>query len=289
MFYVIGVYQGIGAGMNYIMYETCTESIIIRSESCVKQMMIQYKVGIENIIVDGGRLKLKKWPHKIMRKNRDGRVIDGCEYVLISQVSNTLFKVVSDENCVENLRDTQLKRLIKEERVANCDFIETADGPIYRSTGVMAVNTEKKFKESIAKKYKEFIAKSSLLGLDLEFDYTIENNDVVLATYTGTSKKVIIPNFITTIRTYAFYESGIEQVIFKDGLKNIGLGAFQGNRISKVEIPATVELICPEAFSENTGLIGSVQLQFNKDTLKINNENALILDRRISKMLGKEY
>ena len=60
----------------------------------------------------------------------------------------------------------------------------------------------------------------------MSFDYMIEGTNVKLKRYTGTTKYVIIPKFITSIMARAFDNCKIETLTLEEGLGAIGAYSF---------------------------------------------------------------
>lgn len=147
----------------------------------------------------------------------------------------------------------KLMEHIESEQIANCSF---KNGE-HKSIDTYSIKVVKKFEQNIKQRYEEFIAKSLMLGLDMQFGYTVENREVKITRYTGASKRVILPNFITTVNKRAFVGGFIEELKLNEGLKYIGNSAFEFNAINQVVIPKTVEFVGYQAFRGNTKLISS--------------------------------
>lgn len=162
------------------------------------------------------------------------------------------------------------------------------------------------FRENIDEQYKQFISKTSLMGLDNRFEYSITDYDVTLTRYIGESEKVILPNFITIIGGYAFQPSmkfgnmaltvvknrnknnestnGISSIKLNEGLRVIENGAFMGNRLSELVVPSTVEIICQNAVYGNDRLKGiKVQYAYAERVLDTKNIKILSEDTLIEK------
>jgi hypothetical protein len=78
--------------------------------------------------------------------------------------------------------------------------------------------------------------------------------------YEGTSKEVIIPNTFNKsnvfgVRSLAFYDpfvgKQIENIVFPENLKFIGVGAFQRNQLTSITIPNSINTISERAFKDN--------------------------------------
>lgn len=154
---------------------------------------------------------------------------------------------------------------------------------IYRAANreyISKCKIERMFKEQIDSEYLKYITKARLLGMDISFNYTVKGNEVYVEEYTGTSKEVVLPNFITVINSKAFYFKGIEKIKFNAGLKYIGVGAFEINELKYVEIPKTVKLICQDAFRFNKA-ISKVTHEVDYSKIKLLSKDTIILNEGV--------
>lgn len=134
---------------------------------------------------------------------------------------------------------------------------------------------------NIEERYKRYIAKSKLLGKNMEFEYAIKQEDVILTKYKGTSKDVVIPPFITVIGVDAFKNTGIENVEFNDGLRLIELNAFENCNLSKVEIPESVRTVQQSAFTCNKGLFVTREILSNERFI-VKGDNTTVYNQGVS-------
>lgn len=115
------------------------------------------------------------------------------------------------------------------------------------------------------------------------------NNDVLICNDTiiedgifkGLKIKKVILNDTLEIKTCAFYNCELEEVILPNTLKIIKMYAFYGNKIKKIIIPSSVDVIEDYAFDKDTEIIYK-GLVFNKEILS-NYSNSNIIS--ISKIL----
>lgn len=147
----------------------------------------------------------------------------------------------------------------------------------------------------IKEEYDKFIAKTKLLGMDNSFEYIVDGEDVIFAEYTGLSDKVIIPNFITIIGSYAFpnfdyanlereydEELNVKEIVLNKGLKKICYNAFYGLQIKEIVIPETVELIEKSAFVEcKVNVYNNGERTLKKECIKLLNPNTIVEDFEI--------
>jgi len=94
------------------------------------------------------------------------------------------------------------------------------------------------------------------------FDYYVYEGDMTISGYSGTAKKVIIPETIegqkvTSVGSSAFYDNTtVEEVIIPDGVENIDFSAFENcTSLKKITIPNSVKYIYDWAFSGCISLV----------------------------------
>ena len=265
MIYLTKVERKNSKELVYNIFETHTESIITADEELVIKLINTHGIEAKNIYIENNKVKVKEWPHSIIpySENREDRTSD---YILLSKINENRFKLF---NCVTGVIyafENYLKELIKFDRVANC----TNDEKIYKSIDTYSIKTDLAFAESINNKYTEFRGKTLLLGMDISFNYIIENDEVKITKYTGNSHKIILPNFITTICDSAFEYRGIQELTLNTELRYIGSNAFKGNRLKFIELPDKVRLVGQNAFDFNS--------ESNQREYKKTNTNTIIID-----------
>ena len=64
-------------------------------------------------------------------------------------------------------------------------------------------------------------------------------------------KSISLPNVITTIDGFAFYESGLVSIELSDSLKIIGADAFYNSKLESIKLPNSLEEIRRSSFSHN--------------------------------------
>ena len=259
----------------YTLFETHTESVMTVTSDYIKILIQRYKMEIKNVQIKDNNIHIKTWPHSTAREYKLNT------RVLIAKVNNDKFKLVNYNGDVIYMSKFALEVNIEAANILNCKCeIIRENGrikdKIYKSIDTYNIKEDKEFEVYIATEYEKFRSKSLLLGLDISFGYKIENNEVKITQYNGTSKKVIIPNFIHTICAWAFEDKGIEEVVLNNNLKYIGKRAFDNNNIQYVVIPESVQMIQRYAFDGNKGLY-TERDDFNADCVKILNKNIKIL------------
>ena len=276
MLYLIKIDDSINFRGNtqYILFETNTESVISGSREFVVELVNKYKMEAKNFSVKRGLIELNKWPHNIKYTSQIA-ANDLPQYVLLVNQSEKNFKLVTCTGYVYHFEPKELKKITRESKIANCEFKE--DTQEYKSVDTYTVKEDPKFEKYINSKYSEFRMKVLTLGLDISFAYTVEGRDVKLTSYNGTSERVILPNFITTIKKKAFFCRDITELKLNEGLKFIGNEAVSGNKISYVEIPKSVEFIGQKAFFGNRELINT-EHKVDHNKFKVLGNKTAVLD-----------
>ena len=250
----------------YCLFETHTESIIECREPAVVRLVNRCNMETVNIKIIDDKVKVKTWPNDIEKQ-----YIKNITYILMGKVNEQRFKLIRLDNKIIYMDEIRLKQYIESNNIINCSF---KNGE-YKSIDTYNTSIDDKFRQYIDKEYNKFIAKTALVGRQISFDYSIENTEVKITKYTGKDKRVIIPNFITTVNEGAFSNKGIEELILNDGLKYIGSKAFTYNTLKYVQIPKTVEFIGIGAFRGNNG-ITSVTGGYTDALEKLNEDTKLL-------------
>ena len=268
MIYIIGtIYYA--NGTSYRCFEVHTESIFTLStnELC---RLIDRGARIENATIANSSVSLENCINNIHSENNGSN--SGANYILLCKIAKDEFKLVDFNGNVTYREEKKLNRKIKSDRVVNCKI----ENEKMISLGTYTVKEDKEFNSTIAEKYKIYTAKTALLGKNMSFKYKIEGKQVKLYSYTGTSKTVIIPKFITSIMENAFLYCDIEELTLDNGLTHIGTSAFQGCSIGEVTIPETAQFIGQWAFYENKKLTTGDGNY--KSSIKISNKETIIIN-----------
>ena len=281
MIYVICVLKSsIGKITSYRLLDTCSDSTMIVGPQILREIMINTNIKIVNAITKDNKIILKGWARGlgVLKEYGYDSTLSGAKYVLLATRDNARYKVVrSEDGSILNIEPEHFKGLANIGEIANYSrFTKTKD--------TYSIKTDKEFEASIYTKYKSFLAKALLLGLgDLTLDYEIENHEVRLRRYTGKTKNVILPPFITAIMTNAFKDTEVETIKCNSGLKVIGAKAFAHvgyEELERVEISETVELVGEEAFMGNYKL-NRHDIGLNTDRVKILNNKTFLIDNYI--------
>lgn len=187
--------------------------------------------------------------------DRTGEYIKNPDYIedkdnykkmfLASIYNNELCKVVMKTGRVRYIEIQKIMKYAQDNKLINCKII---DGKLTHSD-VLLYNMGD-IRQQIADKYKRFIAKSKLIGVDNSFQYSIEGDNIILEKFTGTSSRVNIPEFITAIGEQAFKGCDVTKVIIPESVKFIGGRAFADTKIRDIYIPDTVKYIGCGVFAD---------------------------------------
>ena len=246
MLYLINTIKIKGGENIYNMFETHTESRLKGSSNYVLKLINSCNMEPINIDIEETEISGKAWVQEITDLSNRNKIC-----ILLAKISDQSFKTLNFNNEIVCMSEKDLKYNIDSKKVLNCLFEQGE----YKSIYTYNITTNIKFKQYIAEKYREFRAKTLMLGIDSKFIYSIENEDVKILDYAGTSKKVVIPNFVTTICSNAFRNQNIQEIKLNRGLKRIGKTAFANNKIDYIEIPETVEFVGPQAFDRDAGRV----------------------------------
>ena len=276
MIYVVSMREFTDGNRIYTFFETNTESFFSGNKGELAKLLTNRQININTAsLLDNDTIKY--WYNQI--HCHQGNIHTGSEYILLCKINHDKYKLARYDGIVRYMSRKRLNELSKEHKIANC---EVKNGKV-RSIDTYKVQQEPQFEQDIAEKYNNYAAKSAMLGRKMSFYYIVEGRQVKLKTYSGESKDVIVPKFITTIMVKAFVNCKIETVVMDNGLEYIGYSAFAGCNISEVVIPETVKFIGKGAFSFNKKLL-TVEGEYREDRVKIINERTIVLDPRESRV-----
>lgn len=286
MLYIVSLRVNNRAILGYKVYDTCSDSVMMLKPEILRSILIAGKIPVVKTTIQDNQIILHDWVNNVgleIGESESGleRKFTGAKYVLIAKIGS-LYKVVDYSGNIFNISSEVLKDTIESKNVANCTT-GNIDGKLkIKTTDIFEIVKDKEFESAIESRYKSFIAKTLLLGVgDMSFKYEIENKEVRLEEYTGSSKDVILPPFITAIMAGAFVNSNITSIKISSGLKVIGKRAFliasKFKGLNHIELPETVELIGESAFAGNTKLFKANDT-LDTSRFKLFNSNTVILD-----------
>ena len=271
MLYVVSIREGDPKKPDaYTIFETNTESNFRANADTLKKLLIEPSLKVMNMRLDKDKIVPEPWCriHQEIKQ-----IYDGAIYTLLCQLDKNTFKLAFYEKEATIMSYKRLMAFVEKDRVGNCSI---KDG-VMESMGTYNVKQDIKFKEQIDEKYEIFMAKCTLLGRNMTFEYVVEGEEVKLREYTGTDQEVIIPNFVTSITARAFERSGLTKLTLDNGIKSIGDLSFTGCNILELVIPKTVEFICSRAFHKNKKLVTAKGEYTNKITV-LNPKTIIIKD-----------
>ena len=280
MLYIISVLNYPKLGTTYMALDTCSDSVVGISSEFLKNIIQYTKTQVVNASIQNDNIVIKKWVNKLSTYTNTGRSNEhsGATHVLLATKPDSMYKIVDHHGTVSNVWRKDVRKLANYDTIANCnDRLEFED--------TYEITSDAEFIASIAAKYAIFIAKSALLGIgDAGFRYDIENHEVRLLKYTGSSVNIILPSFITAIAQNAFYNANIRTIKLNEGLKVIGARAFVTKEttglLERIEIPESVEMICNKAFVNNPRLVKS-DGTLHSDRFIMRNKKTIVLDQSI--------
>ena len=235
------------------------------------QLIAERKIGVTNASYKQGEIKTKNWGNQLHYADIGNST--GSTHTALCMINENKFKLASYDESIIYLTRKELQGYILEHKIQNGVLINGK----FEILNTYTINHDDQFEKSIAKKYERHVALTALLGRKMEFNCTIEGYNVNILKCKGAIKDIIIPNFVTSIMTEAFYDCGAESLSIGIGLRYIGSNAFKGCDIAEVTIPETMKFIGPEAFKDNKRLVdkdGSY-----KDTIKILSKNTVVIQR----------
>ena len=285
MIYIISILKDAnGNPLYYRGFDIHSESSLLLGSDRLKEI-INAKIEVANASIINNEIVIGKWLTEIYSQRpyiAPGKFetkCNGAKYVLVTK-EHTKYKLVEHLGNTDTLSEKKLKDLARSIEIANCRLIGNDLAGEIETMGVYDIKHDTKFEELIHFKYRSFIAKTAMLGYnDMTFNYIIENHEVKLRQYTGSSKDIILPSFITVVMKNAFKDMNIKTLNLNEGLKLIGEKAFNNGDIEKIEIPSTVKLICIGAFGFNKRLFDYSRLNTNRFKLKSN--NTVVLDQTL--------
>lgn len=209
------------------VYSDSTISITLHQLDMLKNMGLH----VENMDSD---LRHMKAGFEGVKKTDGGCIVVGrdtdCEYAILRP--DTIID-----------RDGLISK-IKSNEVMNAKLAEDMKSVII--TGEKDLRASRSFIEEISSKYESFVLKAMTLGYDCRFTWEIMGEEVIYSRYIGKSDRVIVPNFVTVIKSYAFSFKRSNEVItveIGDRVHTIGTNIFYGTTPKPlIEIPSTVKL-----------------------------------------------
>ena len=258
----------------YKLVDTLSELYTILTPDKLRYILLHCKMKVANAELQNNNIIIPNWVNKTASRTYNK---DMCEFTLLAKDEDR-YKIATCYGTISWISLDEIQTLIKEKDIANYEIIDNEE----KWHDTYEIIRNKQFEETIAEKYKIFRGKALIMGYgDISFEYGIENQQVKLTRYTGSSRNVILPSFITSIRINAFRETTLNTLNLNEGLQAIGTRAFAPQNWSRglesVEIPSTVQIIGKEAFNNNKDMYKN-NGSLNMDKLKLRNSKTLLLD-----------
>ena len=264
----------------YKVLDTLSESPMFLTPIQLKRIFSSSTIQVANAKLHNNEIRVSEWVNEIATGSSYSSDSKKCPLILIAKRKDT-YTVANYQGGMSKVNFEELRKYINNNRIANCmTHIDTEKDLKISRTDAYDIIEDRGFEEGIESKYKIFIAKLKLLGHgDTSFNYKIENKQVVLKLYTGSSTNIILPSFIAAIKDRAFSGANIETLTLNEGLSVIGRWAFESHdgqdKLKSLEIPSTVELIEQGAFFKRISLLNE-EGTLNTAIVKLRNDNTII-------------
>lgn len=243
MLYLIGYDRSTGI---HRLFHSETNSFICGNSFKIKEFIKEYNEEPMNFIVDDIRLIPNGMPNGLYEKGATlGRTF------IEAIIDGTICKVVTQNGRVRYITVKHARDIIDDNKSSNC--IRHEDGK-YELNHVRQYNIQDRICK-VRELYKSFINKSKLLGIDNRFQYSLDEDNVILERFIGDNTRVSIPHFITSIGEQAFSECNIDKLSIPESVRYIGGRAFLDSHISNLEIPESVKFIGDQVFYRYRGNI----------------------------------
>ena len=264
----------------YLALDTISDSVSALQLDELKNILLNSNIQVINARLQKDKLIIKTWSNNITTfdNTKMTSACNGAKYILLASKEDGMYKIVDHHGEVSTICGTSLADIAKYKGIANCSTkMKTED--------TYKIIKDEEFEVSIKLKYEAFIAKTRILSIgDISFKYDIENQEVRLVQYTGSSTDVVLPSFITSIKQNAFYKSNIKTIKLNEGLKVIGTRAFVTKEadglLERIEIPESVELICNKAFVNNSKIV-KTNGRLHADRFKLRSSKTIVLGQSI--------
>lgn len=224
MFYITGWETNDGVVTYYLVDRLTTAIVRLRSGVIVNKVN-KGLLEIMNADIVNGEISLHEW-------------------VKHMEMTDTIVMTIIDDRIYKIYRGSQSVEYIDKRELDTFKVINNIDGE-YKDT--VHIEQDFEFKEQIEDKYRQFLAKTKMLGVDVRFEYNVEGTEVIINNYVGDSKNVIIPNFVTIIKSYALACLELDSISVGGSIKRIGAFSFSGNNVEYIRLPKTLEFMCISA------------------------------------------
>ena len=156
------------------------------------------------------------------------------------------------------------------------DNVTTINMLIFRNTAKLEKIEIGSGVKNLANRFKHWSSISNGLELTIDSDnpyYKVEGNLILtkdgkeVVTYINSVQSQIVPDGVEKLQDYAFINMGVEEIILPNSLKKIGVYSLaQNTKITKIEIPSSVETMLDNVFSDCSNL-AEVRIDKEKDSI----------------------
>lgn len=242
----------------------------------IKRMCKKHLNIIRNVIVDTeNKVLIKSWPNEIPTlEDWDLKPNNNHKYTLLYGACHDEFKLVTNEGRFINANIETVKALTIANEITNCKF--NNQSKIIEFMDVNFIQKDQAYIDKINEQYERSVSKLSVIGYgNCSFKYKVLGNKVTLSQYTGTSKNVIIPDFVNYIYKDAFLNKKLNSLVLGKNIEGIGEQAFMNCELKSVKIPKSTKIIGTSAFYSEGG--SSMTMGYDTD-LKLMNKNIVNLN-----------
>ena len=272
MLYIIDIEKNI-TNIIYAIFEANTESTFKCTEELLRRIITENTIEIKNAHLIGTNIKVNGYNAGIRYHSITD--IRETNYIVLCKKDKDEYKLVSHTGRINYMNTVELTTCIMNKQIHNCNI---KDGKLITTDTYDAIR-DSQFESKIVEKYKRYTALTAMLGQKSTFEYDIEGKVVRMKSYTERSKRVIIPDFITSINDGALSGCTLESVTLGSGVEYIGGYAFQGCELSEIVIPEQVKFIGALAFLGNNRLTKAGEYT---ERIKLQGKATLIIKRYLN-------
>lgn len=214
---------GLSQRQKYEVFDTLTDSFL-KGEGILHKC-VNYFTGVGVVPAYG---------------DKDGNLD---KYLVVSKIGDK-YKVIKRTNTIAKVLVRVLDRSAILKLIDIKDIVNASveDGKLKISGYYETIDEDIAYRLNVDKLYSRFMAKASLIGMDMSFKYRVEGHRVILTEYTGHSNTLIVPDFVTSIGYMAFYKNtSLSDIEMPRKLDGIGAYTFSMTNITHVDMPEEVK------------------------------------------------
>ena len=165
MIYALATRKYTNQDRTYTLYETSTDSSFIGNKLIMQRIVSISGKSLNNVDKINDEETNKLWYNKTYCNEDEND--NGFGNILLCKVTDNKYKLVDYGGSIIYKSRKKLIKYIEEKRVSNC---EIRDNRIV-SIGTYRLVRDIQFEQEIAEKYNRYVAKSTILGCKMSFDY----------------------------------------------------------------------------------------------------------------------